>query len=262
MAPETGSRRIRSADRVCDILAQLREENRLSVSELASAIDLSPGTTHTYLATLESRGFVTKRDGKYQLGLELLPHGEHVRHQSPLYEATTEKIHRLAHQTGACTHLMTEHRNQLLVVQEVYGKKAIGTTFHSQKLEQPQKSFHCTAAGKAILAHLSVDHRQEIIQEHGLTDFTPATITDEDELAEELETIRERGFAFNDQEHMQGIRAIGAPVQYEDDKIVGAISLSGSASNWNGDRFRRELPEEVMRVANAIEVDLHSTDRN
>ncbi|MFC6765100.1 IclR family transcriptional regulator [Natrinema soli] len=258
MSSNDGSRRIQSADRVCDIFEQLRSDGDSTVSELASSVDLSPGTTHTYLATLESRGLIRKREGKYRLGLELLPYGEHVRHQNALYKAATEEIHRLAHDSGACAHLMTEYQNQLLVLQEVYGEKAIGTTFHSQKLEQPQKSFHCTAAGKSILAHLPDDRRQEVVQEHGLKEFSSTTITDEPVLIEELETIEERGFALNDQEHMQGIRAVGAPIQYDDERIIGAISLSGSASNWSGDRFRRDLPEEVMRVANAIEVNLHS----
>lgn len=57
---------------------------------------------------------------------------------------------------------------------------------------------------------------------------------------------------------MQGLRAVGTPVRYEGERVLGAVSLSGAAGNWSGDRFRDELPERVMRTANAIEVNLHS----
>lgn len=258
MGSNTGKRRIQSADRVCDILEALRTTGGSTVSELAETVSLSPGTAHTYLATLESRGFVRKDDGKYHLGLELLPYGEHVRLQTDLYQAAREEVHQLAHNSGVCVHLMTEYRGQLLVLHEAFGKNAIGTSFHPQKGEQPETALHCTAAGKAILAHFSEKQVRQIIQKHGLVQYTSATITTEDELMAELEQIRKNGFAVNNQEHMRGIRAIGAPILYEGEQILGAISVSGSASNWSNDRFREELTELVTRAANAIEVNIHS----
>ncbi|WP_436348308.1 IclR family transcriptional regulator [Natronorubrum sp. FCH18a] len=258
MSSDDEPRRIQSADRVCDILECVRETGRTTVSEVSDAIGVTPGTAHTYLATLESRGFVEKTDGEYRLGLELLPYGEHVRLRNDLYRAAMEEVHRLAHDIDACAHLMTEYEGQLLVLHEVFGENAIGMDFHPQKRERPQTYLHCTAAGKAILAQLPDYRVAQIIEEHGLVSYTPSTITDETELVDELETVRERGFALNDQEQMQGIRAVGAPIYYGGDRVLGAVSVSGSASAWNGDRFRDRLPEAVMRAANAIEVNVHS----
>lgn len=263
-----GPRRIKSADRVCDILDYLRDAGHASVSAVAENVDLSAGTAHTYLATLESRGLVQKADGngEYRLGLELLPYGEHVRVRNELYRAAKTEIRRLAHDSDACAHLMTEQDGRLLVLQEAFGENAIGADFHPQKRERSEPLLHCTAAGKAILASLPDYRIAEIIHERDLVSYTSSTITDETELTAELEDIRERGFALNDQEHMQGIRAVGAPIRYNGDSVLGAVSLSGSASNWNGDRFSRDLPSEIMRTANAIEVNLHSslgeTDRS
>lgn len=258
MSQDDEPRRIQSADRVCDILEHLRETGGTTVSELADAVGLSPGTAHTYLATLESRGFVRKYDGEYRLGLELLPYGEHVRLQNDLYRAAKAELHRLAHGSNATAHLMTEYDGRLVVLHEAFGEDAIGTEFHPRKRERPQTHLHCTAAGKAILAHMPDYRVAEIIHDHGLVSYTPSTITDSDELAAELEVVRERGFALNDQEQMQGIRAVGAPILYDGEHVLGAVSLSGSASNWSGNRFREEFPEKVMRAANAIEVNVHA----
>ncbi|ELY50918.1 IclR family transcriptional regulator [Natronolimnohabitans innermongolicus] len=258
MGTDNEPRRIQSADRVCDILEHLRETESATVSEVADAVGLSPGTAHTYLSTLESRGFVRKHDDVYRLGLELLPYGDQVRLQNDLYRAATEEIHRLAHDSDACAHLMTEYDGRLLIFQESFGENAIGMDFHPRKRERPQSMLHCTAAGKAILAHMPDYRVAQIIETHGLASYTSSTVTDEAELAAELEQIRERGFALNDQEQMRGLRAVGAPIRYDGEHVVGAVSLSGGASNWSGERFRQELPEKVMRAANAIEVNLHS----
>ncbi|WP_129116035.1 IclR family transcriptional regulator [Halegenticoccus tardaugens] len=258
MSSDDNPRRIQSADRVCDILAHVRETDRTTVSELAEAVGLSPGTAHTYLTTLESRGFIRKHEGTYSLGPELLPYGEHVRLQNDLYRAAKAELHRLAHNSDAAAHLMTEYDGRLLVLHEAFGENAIGTEFHPQKRGRPQTHLHCTAAGKSILAHLPDYRIAQIVKNHGLVSYTSSTITDETELAIELESVREHGFALNNEEQMQGIRAVGAPVYYDGDLVVGAVSLSGSASNWSGERFRRELPKTVMRTANAVEVNLHS----
>ncbi|NKE37214.1 IclR family transcriptional regulator [Natronococcus sp. JC468] len=258
MTTDDEPRRIQSADRVCDILEYLRDGDQTTVSEVADAVDLSPGTAHTYLATLESRGFVQKREGKYRLGLELLPYGEHVRLQNDLYQAAKAELHRLAHDSDATAHLMTEYEGRLIVLHEAFGENAIGTEYHPRKRERPQTHLHCTSAGKAILAHLPDYRVARIIEDQGLVSYTSSTITDEAELVAELETVRDRGFALNDQEQMHGIRAVGSPIRYDGDRVLGAVSLSGAASNWSGDRFRRDLPEKVMRAANAIEVNFHS----
>lgn len=258
MSKDDEPRRIQSADRVCDILEHLRESGSTTVSKLADAIGLTTGTTHTYLATLETRGLVQKDDGEYRLGLELLPYGEHVRRQNDLYRVAKTDVSQLAHDSNATTHLMTEYDGRLVVLHEAFGENAIGTEFHSKKRERLQTHLHCTAAGKAILAHLPDYRVAEIVHTRGLISYTSTTITDIDELAAELETIRERGFALNDQERIQGIRAVGAPILYNDERVLGAVSLSGSASNWSGKRFQEDLPEEVMRVANAIEVGFHT----
>lgn len=258
MNPDDEPRRIQSADRVCDILEHIRETGQTTVSELAEAIGSTTGTAHTYLATLESRGLIRKHEGEYRLGQELLPYGEHVRLESDLYRAAKEELHQFAHEWDATAHLMSEYEGRLIVLDEVFGKNAIGKEFHPRKRERPQPYLHCTSAGKAILAHLPDYRVAQILEDHGLVRYTPSTITDETELVSALENVRDRGFALNDQEHMQGIRAVGAPIRYNGEIVVGAVSLSGSASNWHGELFRQELPEKVMRVANAIEVNLHS----
>lgn len=258
MSSNDEQRRIQSADRVCDILEYTRKTGQTTVSELAEAVGLTVGTAHTYLTTLESRGFIRKHDGTYRLGLELLPYGEHVRLRNDLYRAAKAEVHRLADDSDATAHLMCEYDGRLIVLDEAFGENAIGMEYHPQKREQPQPHLHCTSAGKAILAHLPDYRVAQIIENHGLVSYTSSTITDETELAAALETIRDRGFAMNDQEQMQGIRAVGAPIRYDGEIVLGAVSLSGSASNWSGERFRQELPERVMRVANAIEVNVHS----
>lgn len=262
MATETPSRRIKSVRRAGLILRYLREAGPTTVTELADEFGLSPGTVHTYLATLQEMGFVEQRGDEYALGLELLPLGEHVRIQNPLYQAARGEVDRLARVSNGVAHLLVEDDGKLLALYETFGEKAIGKEFHARKRDQPQEHIHCTAGGKAILSRLPDRRVREIAAERGLPEFTDNTISELPALLDELAEIRERGYALNDQEQMRGIRAVGAPVVDTDGGIVGAVSVSGPANNWRGPYFHEELPELVTRSANNVEVNLQSEERS
>lgn len=155
---------------------------------------------------------------------------------------------------------MTVHKGKILILDEVYGPDAIGKGFHTRQQGKLHEHIHCMAAGKAILAYLPENKVHELVDTQDLPRRTDNTIVDIEELLDELEQVRERGVAFNDQERTWGIRGIGAPILRDFGDVLGGLSITGPASNWKGDRFRKELPQLVTRTANAIEVEMHSNE--
>ncbi|MEA5388029.1 IclR family transcriptional regulator C-terminal domain-containing protein [Haloarculaceae archaeon H-GB2-1] len=111
---------------------------------------------------------------------------------------------------------------------------------------------HATAVGKAYLAHLADDRRAALLDDLDLAELTDSTHTDREELEAELASIREQGFAFNDEERFVGMRAVGAPVLGPDDEVLAAISVSGPTTRMEGERYREEIPEQVTQTARII----------
>jgi len=258
---DTGDgRTIKSVDVVCKLITELRDTDEVSVTELADVVDRSPGTVSTYLTTLKGHGFVVKSDDGYTLGPEFLTFGEYVRHNFPLYQAAKDEIDELVEVTGECAHLIIEHRGRIYTLYENFGTNAVGVEYHNRKRETPLNHIHCTAAGKSILAHLPERRAERILRERGLTRNTDQTITEFDRLLDELETVRNRGYSFADEEQLHGLRAVGAPVLTQTGTVVGAITVSGPTSRLRGDWFESELPERVMQAANIAELNLEAQD--
>ena len=84
-----------------------------------------------------------------------------------------------------------------------------------------------TASGLAILSTYSPSRVDRIIDEWGLPARTEHTITTREELYQTLETIRQRGIAINNQGYTQGMRSIGRPVYGDQERVIGALSVSG-----------------------------------
>jgi DNA-binding IclR family transcriptional regulator len=252
MAQQESSFPVKSVATSFRIIEELQELEWSGASELADRLDLPISTIHDHLQTLTQLELLVRKDGKYRVSLRFLDYGGAVRKQTALYPAAWREVQKLALETG-------EHANLMI---EEFGKGRyiyIAEGENSAKLDTytgMEVHLHTTAIGKSILAHLPNERINAIVNEHGLSKLTEKTISDKDDLFEEISTARERGHTINDEERTLGVRCVGAPIKGPDREVYGGVSVSGPTSRFVGDRLETELPEKVKRTANVIELNI------
>lgn len=235
------------------ILELLKEFEGARVTQLANELDWPKSTVHSHLETLENVGYIVKEDDTYLLGFRFLALGEHVKYRNDVYEMVEPRIEALANSTGERVQFVISEHGDCVYVRIAEGEHAVNT---GSRLGRRRHMLHATAAGKSILAFTDRDKVEEIIEKKGLPELAENTITDKDTLFEELAEVRERSYAFNYEEHIEGLRAAAAPVMEPDGTVVGAISVAGPAHRMHGDQFTKELPENILGVCNEIELDI------
>ena len=110
---------------------------------------------------------------------------------------------------------------------------------------------HCTGCGKAMLSYLPASEVEQIIQSQGMPAFTPNTITDKTALLKELEEIRSRGYALDNEEETLGVRCIAEPILNSKGYPTAAISISGSALSMQPD-MTLDYAKELTNTCNAL----------
>jgi DNA-binding IclR family transcriptional regulator len=116
---------------------------------------------------------------------------------------------------------------------------------------------HRTAGGKAILAHLSRDRVEQIIDRVGLPAATEHSISNQEDLFTELSEIRDQGIALNKEESLLGLHALGAPIIHkETGEPLGSLSISGPANRITESRINNGLAELIRGAANEIEINV------
>jgi len=243
------------------VIRALEELDGARVTELAGHLDLSKGAVYNHLATLRENNYVVKEGDTYKLSLQFLLLGEYVRNQNTLYEIGGPEIENLAEATGEYAHLSTEQHGLGINLHKVRGEKAVGSDYQTAKLQRPD-FLHYSATGKAILAYLPEEQVEEIVDRYGLTRKTENTITTREELFDAIERIRERGYAYNDEEEIEGLRAVGAPIRDREGNVLGSLSVSGPTSRMKSDRLHETVPEMVTSTANIIEVNINMANRS
>jgi len=245
------SNEIKSTRTTFELLETLKEKNEATLAELTEEFDLSKSSVHNYLNTLRKDGYVTKEGNRYRVGLKFLNLGGHARRRERIYATAKQEVTALAKETGEMTNLVVETRGKGIYLHRAHGENAVKTDSYIGQ----QIHLHNTALGKAILAYLPEERVDEIIDQHGLPRSTENTITDRDALFDELERVRERdGIAFNKEEQLRGVRAVGAPVQDANGTVIGALSVSGPTHRMKGARLNEEMPDMVLGTANELEL--------
>lgn len=230
---------IKSIENAFDIVELIGERGPLALSAVTAEVPQSKSTVHYYLETLEGRGYLERGPDGYEIGPGFLDLGGRRRADEPVYRAGRAEAERLASETGHSTRLGVERRGRLSVVYaSIEGSEEPRTRVGAQR------PLHCTALGKAVLAHLPAAEREDALDRHGLDAATGRSIADYDRLSEELARVRETGIAFEDEEWRAGVRAVAAPVFGPDrDRPVGAIGVSGEKravrNPYRGTKARR-----------------------
>ena len=241
---------IKAVSTMFDIVDGLCELERVGVSELAQHLEMPKSTVHIYLKTLEDEGYVINDGGTYRLSLQFLELGGAIRQQSSIFQAVRSQVDDLSTETGEVANLGVEEEGKRVLL---YTSEPSDGVFDNSPTGQ-YTYMHWTALGKALLAQLSDDRVHAIVDQHGLPKATEHTITDRDDLFEELDGIRDQGYSIEDEERRQGIKAIAVGIQYEEDPSpVAAVSISGPKRRIGDEQFD-DLLDAIKDAVNVIEL--------
>ncbi|MDJ1433638.1 IclR family transcriptional regulator [Halostagnicola sp. A-GB9-2] len=242
-------RTIRSVQIAFNIIEQLQTQKGAGVTELATELGHSKSTIHSHLRTLCEREIIVREDDGYRLSLRVLDMANHVRKQVENYDVIREETDELAAETGEIAQFGMEEHQKISYLYKANGDRAVVTASRVGT----QQPLHSTSLGKTVLAFLPPERTEALIESIDYTTSTAKTVTCRDELLEELERTRERGYAIDDEENFEGLRCVAAPVR-DGDSVMGAISITGPSSRFTDERLHDDLSKYVMRAANVIEV--------
>lgn len=216
------------------------------ITELAVSLGINKAAVFRLLGALEAEGMVIRdaASGAYRLGPELITLGAAALGSTDLSAAAHDELVALVRQTGETSTLEVLVGGEVLLINEVQGHFLLGG---SPELGMRWPA-HATSTGKVLLA-LS----QSAQMPAELPRRTPKTIVSRRALEQELEQVRQRGYAVATDELEVGFTALAAPVRNHFGSVVAAISLNGATSRMRGAALRgmvdlvRESADRVSR---------------
>ncbi|HQE25622.1 MAG TPA: IclR family transcriptional regulator [Candidatus Atribacteria bacterium] len=224
----------------------------ITIKEISQKIDLHPSTIYRYLNTFLNYGYVSRApNGGYKPGIKLVELGNYVLNGFDLREIAHPYLVKLVNEVNQTAHLAIREGNEALYIDKVEGPK----TLQMRSRVGMRIPLYCTALGKVLLAYSSEEDIDRYLEEVELIPRTPNTIVSPGKLKEELLSIRERGYALDNQENEEGIICVGAPITDFSGQVAAALSVSGFFKDFSSDKIP-EILSSLQKTAASISQDL------
>ena len=208
---------------VIEALAAVR--GGLTLTGIAERTGLDKGTVTRLLLTLIEAGYVRREtDGRqYFLTTRILQIAGSAGIRMDVRSAAHPHLRSLRDEINEIVHLGIVENDRVVYIDKLEP--------HKQALQiitgvGQSMSVHSTALGKCILAHMARPEAEAIIARLDLAPVTANTITDRRQLIAELDRIHSKGYATDDEENMDAVSCVAAPVFDNSARIVAAISSS------------------------------------
>ena len=244
---------IQSIDRALDIIEVLSAESSgLGVTEIASRIHLPKSTTSRIISTLAARGYLSRNAvGNYQIGLKLINAVSCYINSLELQTEARPYVAKITGELGLTCHLGVLDGSEVVYIEkmDVFSNvrlySQIGVHVHA---------YSCSL-GKCLLSNYSAEEVRHIMSNCRFVRFTDKTLSSMDELIADLDTVRRRGWAIDDEESEIGHRCLGAPIYDYRGDIIAAISASGPTSVFTEDRIESVasyLTAQAMEISRTM----------
>ena len=225
-----------------------------TVAEISKRLGYSQSKTYRLVRTLIRYGFLKEDRGtsRYSLGLNVLRLGLLARKQFDISSIAYPFMKDLSRLTRETVLLTAVNGTKGVVLDRVESEEPIRVSLFKPGASLP---LHGGASTKVLMAYLPEEDWDRIIRKEGLKRFTTATITRVSHLKADLREIRQKGYAFSDEEVDQHVRAVAAPILNGWGELVAGLSIAGPVFRI----LKKNVPQFsklVIEYANKISLEM------
>ena len=245
-----GEGKNQSLKRALTLLDRLAESpGGMNLTDLSQQVGIPPATVHRLLSTFEELDYVEqdRELGLWFVGLKAFTVGNAFLNRRDFVSSARPYMESLVDQCGETVNLGVIDDGEVVFISQVESREVMRMIVRLGS----RSPIHASGVGKAMLANLSDARVARILERRGLPRFTEKTIQSPAALREELEQVRQRGYALDDEEHAVGLRCVAAPIYDQNGEALAAISLSGPKARMVDERLT-ELGAAIQQTAEEI----------
>jgi IclR family acetate operon transcriptional repressor len=222
---------VRTSDRLVTVIESFLTTPHQTLSEVAAACAMDPSTAMRYLRQLVQRGWLERDDRQrtYCLGVRLIELGHAAQLSRGLRPILLAHMRELVARFDETVNLAVHRGSDIVIIEAVESGRSIrrGATVGDRD------QWFASSLGKSILAHMDEQDVLALLQTHRPPRHTANTLVTDEEILADLELVRERGYAVDDEEAELGLKCVGVPIRDYDGRWSHAMSMSGPTVRMN-----------------------------
>ena len=230
-------------------------EEGLTLSELARALNVSKGSIHGLLKTLERIGVIEQEDEHhFVLGSRIYQFAQAYIQRSGLLHSALPAMHRLAASTGETICLGKVEQKGVRIIEYLVDEER-QAALHISARRGMRIPLLAAATASCLFASWPVEKREAFLHSHPLPRFTEHSLTDPEHFLARVEETARSGVGFDREEYLNGVNAVAAPIYGFDGTLVALLWVVGFASRWSGEALEdaaHHLHTEAIAISSAL----------
>ncbi len=242
---------VQVAGRLFGALEYLAYNGPSGLMEIAEALSLNKSTVHRAVSSLQYMGYVRQdqESGKYETTFKIVDMANHVMEKMDIVQTVRPYLRKLSDACGETVHFVRMEEADVVYIDKV---ESFNNNVRMVSHVGSRIPFYRSAVGKALAAKMPQEEVRRLWDSCSIERMTPYTITNFEEFLENLEEIRHKGYALDNEENETGVRCIAAALDFREGEYGYAFSISVPISRMDNDRIR-ELAADVLRVREEID---------
>lgn len=210
-------------DKAIAVFDYLSKNSGATFTDIFQGANLPKSTASSLLTSLVAHGLLRQEKNKFYLGVRLYEYGKVVEDVFDIKRFSEIPLGKLRDNTGLTCHLGVLEGAAAVYLLKMESPGAIVVRSWVGK----RLSLYSSGLGKALLAWLSDSQIDALLPQQEFEQRTSTTLPNKTALKAELALIKQRGWAFDNQEDSEGVFCIAAPIFDPHDNVIAAISASG-----------------------------------
>lgn len=219
--------RVQSIDRAVAIIECFSKDRKeLKLTEISQMLDLNKSTVHGIISTLKYHGFISQNDEtqKYRLGIRFIEFGDLVMNSICIRNAALPVIEKICPKIEETVHVAMLDGADVVWIEKQECNRSVKTS----STIGARLPIYTTADGRMMLCYVDADKINDYLPAE-IPKFTANTITDKGELIKKLSEMKNNGFAIDNEEFVEGLKCVAAPIFDHEGNVKFSLSTTGPA---------------------------------
>ncbi|MGC8942055.1 MAG: IclR family transcriptional regulator [Sulfurihydrogenibium sp.] len=241
---------VQNIDLAFDILFYIARKQSVKIKDLEEKFSVSTNTLEKILETLVMRGYLdfNKRKKIFTLGIKNFELGNSYISHSEIRRQARPYLQKLAEEFQENVYLATRSGFEIVYIDIYEVPRNVAVKSRVGRL----LPMYASASGKVHLAFMEKEDLEEFFKEVKLEKFTENTITDKNLLLKELEEVRKKGYAIDNEEWEKEVRCLSVPVRDYSGDVVAALTLSAPSFRLSFDLIHGKMKDKFKKASEEL----------
>ncbi len=225
------SNTVKSIVKAFDILELLDKRRELGITEISEELKMDKSTVHRLISTLKDKDYVVQNpsNNKYANSFKLFEMGNNAIERLGLRRLAQPYLEQIARITNETVNIAVMYDTNIIYIDKIESPATIKVDLSIGK----KLPVYCTGLGKVMLAYMPEDKVLKILENMDFIKYTDKTVANIQGLFKQFIEIKEKGYCIDDEEYVEGLKCVAAPIFNYYGEVIAAISIAIPKYRYN-----------------------------